>query len=130
GEMTIIALLSRLVVVGADHEGRVGAVAARGPGQADRLAGAVRAGAGHDLDASGGSLADRSNDALVFLVVERRRLAGGADRRQAVGALLDVPVDETAEAIKVNVAVAEGGDERHRHAGELFSLGLHAILPR
>src|SRR2546429_2077710 len=30
---------------------------------------------------------DGGDDALVFLVVQRRRLAGGADGRQAVGAL-------------------------------------------
>ena len=38
------------------------------------------------------------DDALVFVVVQRRRFAGGADRRQAIGALFDVPIDEPAEA--------------------------------
>src|SRR5262245_22347574 len=102
--MTIITLLRRLIIVRADHEGAVGTVAASGAGQANGLARTVRASARHDLDASGGSLADGGDDALVFLVIECRRLARGADRRQAVGALLDVPVDKAAQAIEVDVA--------------------------
>ena len=38
------------------------------------------------------------DDALVFLVVQRRRFAGGADRGQAIGPLLDVPIDQPAQA--------------------------------
>ena len=98
--MPIVAFLRRLVVVGADHEGAVGAGAASGAGQTDRLARAVGAGAGHDFDASGRLLDHGVDDALVFLMVERRTFAGGADGRQAVRPLLDVPIDQPASAGK------------------------------
>ena len=67
----------------------------------------------------------------MFLVIQRRRFAGGADRRQAVGALLDVPVHEPAQGREVDVAVAERRHQGHRHAGELFALGfLHGCILR
>jgi hypothetical protein len=41
---------------------------------------------------------DREPDQLLVLVdVDRRRLAGGAHHHDAVGALLDVPVDQPLE---------------------------------
>ena len=98
------------------------------PRQADGLAGAVGARAGHDLDAAGRLLDHGGDDALVLLVVERGRFAGGADGRQAVGALLDVPVHQAAQALEIDVAAAKRGDQRHRHAGELFALGAHVVV--
>src|SRR5262249_28921254 len=119
----VVAFLSRLVIVGADHEGTVGAGLASGPCQADSLAGAVGAGAGHDLDAARGPLGHGGDDALVLVVVQCRRLARGAERGRAVGALLDVPGHEPAQLLVIDLAVAEGRDQGDGQAGELFALG-------
>ena len=72
GEVLIVTLLRRLVVVRANHQRPGDARFLGGFRQANRLARAVRAGARHDLDAAGGSLADGGDDAFVLLVVERR----------------------------------------------------------
>ena len=104
GEVAVVAFLGRLVVIRPDHEGAVGPGLLGEARQADRLAGAVGAGAGHDLDAAARLLDHGGDDALVLLVVERRRFAGGADRGQAVGALLDVPVDQPAQGREIDFA--------------------------
>ena len=77
-----------------------------------------------------GPLDDGGDDALVLVVVERRRFAGGADRGEAIGPLLDVPVDELAEGVVIDLAVLERRDEGDGHARELFALGGHGSLSR
>ena len=92
--MGVEAVLGRLVVVGRDHQDRVGAGLPGVAGEADRLGGRVGAGAGDHRQAAGGGLDHQLDHALVLGMGERRRLAGGADRHQAVSALLDVPFNQ------------------------------------
>ena len=123
--MAVVAFLRRLVVIGTDQERAVGADALGEARQADGLAGAVGAGAGHHLDPARRPLADGGDDALVLLMVQGRRLAGGTHGGQAVGALLDVPIDQLEQRREVDLPVAERRDQRDGQAGEHFSLGGH-----
>ena len=98
GEVAVVAFLRRLVVVGADHAAR----RRRRPSWRScvrRMASRVllEPVPGMTLMRPRGLLDHGGDDALVLVVIERRRFAGGADRRQAVGPLLDVPVDELAQ---------------------------------
>ena len=52
------------------------------------------------------------DDALVLVVAERRAFAGRAHRHEAVAALLDLPVDEGAEGLLVEPAVAHRRHQR------------------
>ena len=92
-EVVVKAFLRRLVVVGGDLQGGVGADFFGELRQAEGFGRAVRAGAGHDLDSAGDGLDDEGDDALLFLVAERGRLAGGAHRDEAVGAGGDLELD-------------------------------------
>ena len=66
--MLIKALLGGLVVIGRDDERGVRAILGGGLREPQRLGRAVRAGAGHDLDASGCGLDEGGNDGVVLLV--------------------------------------------------------------
>ena len=44
----------------------------------------------------------------MLLVRQRRALAGGADRHQAIGALGDLPVDQAAKGLFVERAILNG----------------------
>ena len=68
------------------------------------------------------------DDLLVLLVRQRRALAGGADRDEAIGALGDLPVDQAAESLLVERAVPERGDERGERAPEARLGGHDTIL--
>src|SRR6478736_8387163 len=63
---------------------------------------------------------DREADQLLVLIdVDRRRLAGGAHHHDAVGALLDVPVDQPPEGGEVERCVLlpcrlHRGDDRNQ----------------
>src|SRR5207253_5705198 len=105
--MAVVALLRRLVVIRADHERAVGPGPLGEPRQPNRLARAVRPGAWHDLDPPGGPLDHRGDYALVLFVIERRRFARGADWGQAVRSLLDVPINQPAQVVKINLAALE-----------------------
>src|SRR5438132_701268 len=109
--MPIVAFLSRLVVIRANHQRTVSPGAVSKACQANRLAGAVGAGTGQNLDSFGGAVDDSGDDPLMFIMIESGRLTGSADRRQAIGPLLDVPIHEAIEFAKIDLAVAEGRDE-------------------
>ena len=47
------------------------------------------------------------HDTFVFVMAERRRLAGRTDRHEAVRTLVDLPVDQISERFFIHVAVAE-----------------------
>ena len=108
--MGVQALLGRLVVIGRDHEDAVGADLLGVLAQADRLGGGIGAGAGDHRHAAGSRLDHQLDHALVLGVGQGRRLAGGADRDQTVGPLLDVPLDQRAERRLVDPAIAERRD--------------------
>jgi hypothetical protein len=56
-------------------------------------------------------------------VAEGRGFAGGADRHQAVRALLDLPVDELLESLLVDLAAGERRDQRDERSLE------HGVSP-
>ena len=85
--------LGRLVVVGRHHQQRVGAGALGVPAEVDRLGGGVRARAGDHRQPPGRRLDHQLDHPVVLGMAQRRRFAGGADRDQAMGTLLDVPLN-------------------------------------
>src|SRR6266511_3358509 len=68
---------------------------------------------------------------LVLVMGERRRFSGRPARHQAVGALVDLPLDELLKGLCVNLAVLERRDQRrdraskwrHWHGGKLLRPG-------
>jgi hypothetical protein len=50
-----------------------------------------------------------ADDFTVFFDIDRRRLAGGADHAQAVGALGNVPINQFAQSGVIHTAVGEHG---------------------
>jgi hypothetical protein len=98
-----------------------------GVGQLERLAGRVAAGARDDRHPLARGLDDRRDHRDVLLDRERRRLAGRADRDQAVDTLLDLPVDQPGQPLEVDLAVAERGHERGETAFDRREL-RHGVL--
>ena len=66
--------------------------------------------AGDHRHAPGGRLDHQLDHALVLGMREGRRLAGGADRDQTVGSLVDVPLNQGAERRLIDPAIAERRD--------------------
>jgi len=97
-------------------------------GEVDRLPRRVRAGTRYHRHPAVGLLDAPFDHALVLLVRQRGALAGGADRHQAIGALGDLPVDQAAEGLLVERAVAERGDKRGERAPEARLGGHDTIL--
>ena len=126
-EVLIEAFLGRLVVVGGDDQGGVGPGLGGPAGQPQGLLGAVRAGAGHDLDPPGGRLDHGRDHPLVLRVRERGALAGRAHRADARRAGLDLELHLPLQGLDIDLAVAERRDHGHRQAGKLFTAGWHGI---
>ena len=82
------------------------------PREVDRLGGAVRAGAGDHRHPAPRLLDADLDDPLVLVVAQRRALAGRADRDEAVGAVLDLPVDECARKPSSSTAPSLNGVTR------------------
>ena len=122
-EMLIEPLLRRLVVIGADHQRRVGTGLFRHPRRVDRMRGRVEAGAGDHRRSALGHLDAELDQALLFLVFERRALAGRADRHQAMRSLANLPGDVFLKRGLVDGAVPERGDQRDKRPLE------HGFLP-
>lgn len=74
-------------------------------------------------------LGDRVDDALVFVMIERRRLARRADRRQAIRSLFHMPFDQPLQSAEIDIAILERRYQSNRHAGEHFSLGANHNSP-
>ena len=68
----------------------------------DRLMGRIGTGAGDDGNAAARLVDAPFDDVLVLVVRQRRALAGGADRNQAIGSLGDLPIDQIAEGFFVD----------------------------
>ena len=83
-EVLVHAFLGRLVVVRRHHQHGVGACLLRMLGEFDRFAGRVGARARDDGHAALGLVDAPFDDALVFVMAERRAFAGRADRDQTV----------------------------------------------
>src|SRR5262249_51208367 len=90
-----------------------------------RLGGGVRAGTGHDGDAAGRGLDHDLHHALVLVVAQRRRFAGGAARDDSIGAVGHVGLDQLAALGLVHLAVAKRGHQRDEGA---LKRGPHTSL--
>src|SRR5262249_11651503 len=91
----------------------------------DRFARAVGARARHDLYSAPSTLHHGGHYALMFLMVQRRRFAGCAYRRQAIGSLLDVAVDQVIEFVEVDLTVPKRSNQGHGQARKLIASRGH-----
>ena len=123
--MTVVAFLSWLVVIRTNHQCAIGACLLGKFCQAYSLSSAVGPCARKNFDAAGGSLGDGGDHSFVFLVIERGRLARGAHGRKAIGALLNVPINQLEQGRKIDLATAKRGDQGDGQTREEFSLGGH-----
>lgn len=103
--------LRRPVVIGRHHQRGIGAHGFGVADQADPLGGRVRARPGDHRNASGGGLDHRLDHRAMFIMGQRRAFARGANRHKAVAALLDMPVHQFLERVKVHRAVLERRDQ-------------------
>ncbi len=103
--------LRRLVVIGRDNQRTVRADLFGELHKPDGLDRVVRSGTGNDRHATVGGLHDHLDDALVFLVRQGRRFAGGADGDQPVRAFGDMPFYEGLQRVFVHLAVGKRGDK-------------------
>ena len=122
-EMLIEPFLHGLVVVRADHQRRVGPGLGGPAGQPQGLFGAVRAGAGHNLDAAGRRLDDGRDDPLVFGMRERGRFAGRAHGANARRARRHLKFHLLLQGFDIHLPVAEGRDQSDGKAGKVFGSG-------
>ena len=124
-EMLVKSFLRRLVVIGRDHQHRIGAGLLGVLGEFDRLVRVVGAGARDDRHASARLVDADVDDAAVLGVAQGRALAGGADRHEPVRTRTDLPIDQRAERRLVEFAVLEGRHQRRHRAVKLRAL-LHS----
>src|SRR6266436_9106357 len=126
--MLVEPLLRGLVVIGRDHQYCICARLLRMAGELDCLCRRIRPGSRNDRNAPLRLLNTPSDDLPVFLVRERRTLAGCAHRHQTVSALRDLPIHKAAKSLLVERAVAEGGHQRGKRASKARPDGHDAIL--
>src|SRR6266850_1464008 len=107
--MLVEAFRRRLVVVRRDREDAVGADLLDVAHERDGLARVVPAGAREDRHAPAGFLDDELDHAKLLAVRQRRRLAGGPDRRQEVNAAVDLAPRQAAHRRLVDRAVFLNG---------------------
>ena len=96
-------------------------------GELDRLIGRIGAGAGDDRNAAARLVDAPFDDVLVLVMRQRRALARGADRNQAIGSFGDLPIDQIAEGFFVDRPVLERCHERGERASKL-GLGGHDTI--
>jgi hypothetical protein len=116
--VAVEALLRRLVVVRAHHEGAVGARALGVLREVDGFRGGVGAGARDHGDALARGLHHELHEAPVLVVAERGRLPRGAAGDEAVRAGGDVHLHQLAHLGLVDLAVLERRDHRDERAGK------------
>ena len=127
-EVLVDAFLRGLVVVRHHRQAAVRADLLRKAGELDGLAGGVAAGARHHGHPPANVVYRDADDLAVLLDRHRGRFAGGADHPDAVGAFGNVPVDQGAQAVVVDLAVVEHRrDERHDAANNGFHAGSLGI---
>jgi hypothetical protein len=124
-EVLVEALLGGFVVIRGNLEGCVGAAFLSEFRESQRFGRAVRACARHHLDAASDGFDHEGNDAVLLVVAERGRLAGGAHGAQAGRASGDLEFDLGLERFKVDLPLFEGGNDCDRQAGKCLSFSLH-----
>ncbi len=108
-EVLVETLLGWLVVVGIDDERPVGSGPFRVAGEVDGLRRGVGAGTGDDGKAVARRLHHDLHHALVLVVAERGRLAGGTARNEAVRAVRGMELHELPELRFVDFAARGTG---------------------
>ena len=83
--------------------------------------------ASDDRHASGGGLHHFADDAVLFVVAERRAFTGGAARHDALGPLGNVPLDQLFQRRKIDLVIFEWGDDGDDRTAEW--LCGHGDLP-
>jgi hypothetical protein len=117
------AFLGRLVVIGHDRQAgvRTDRLAGRSR-QFDGLARRVGTGAGDHGNTPGGLLDGHADQFAVLVDIDRRRLAGGADDHDAVGAFLECGSRSGCANGEVQAAILvhgrDDGDKRSGNHGE------------
>jgi hypothetical protein len=92
----------------------VGTDLSRVLGELNGFARRIGAGAGDDGHALAGGFHRHADQFALLLRIDGRRLAGGADGDEAVGALGDVPFDQAPVRVVVDRPVfMHRGDDRH-----------------
>ena len=122
------ALLGRLVVIGRDHQHGVGAGLLAVPRKRDRLRRRVGAGAGDHRHPAAGLIDAPLHHLVMLRMRQRRAFAGGPTGNEAVGALGDLPLDEVAERLFVELAVAKRRHQSGERPPEL-SVSCHVSTP-
>ena len=122
--MLVQAFLGGLVVVRGHQQATVGTGLHGALSQMQRLAGGVGAGASDHrnppLDLPH-HLVDHRD---VFLIIERRRFAGGTDGDDGIGAVVDMKLHQPRQRFEIQRAVrAHRGNDRH-HAATKHNLIL------
>ena len=112
-------LLGGLVVIGHHLQLAIGAHVFGTPGQFDGLGCRVGPTTGHDGDAPLGLLDADPDDVQMLLHADGGGFAGGADRHNAIGALVHMPIHQTAQTWVVDGAVLKhGGGQGHNAASD------------
>ena len=103
--MPVKALLRGLVVIRNDRQARARAGFFGVSGKLDGFARRIRTRAGDDGDAPFRVLDRYLDQLMMFVEIDRRRFAGGADDDDAIGAFRYVPVDQFAKGVEIEAAV-------------------------
>ncbi|MNT61802.1 hypothetical protein D3C72_1994680 [compost metagenome] len=122
--MQVQTFLGRLVVIGRDQQAGIGAHILGRARQFDRLARGVAAGTGDHRDAPGDLIDHPSDHFDMFGHFQRGRLAGGPDRDDGVGALLQVEIHQFAQAVPIETTLCIHGRDQCHHTAR-----NHATTP-
>ena len=104
------ALLSWLVVVRSNYQGRVCTGAGCPARQTQCFLGAVGTGAGHHFGAAGRRLDNLGDYPFVLLVRQRGRFAGRTHGANAVRARLNLKINLCAQGVQVEFTIPKGCD--------------------
>ena len=92
----------------------------------------VAAGADDDRNAVCDALDDETDDLLALVAGQCRRLAGGAERNDGVGAGCDLQLDQVCQGFIIDLTVMEGCDQCNRrtrkNAHDLFPLKRYSKI--
>ena len=127
--MLVNSLLRGLVVIGAGGQHVRDAIADEALAALDHLSGIVAGAARHDRHLAFGHAQRQPDDSLLFLVGQRRGLAGGGQRHEKVHAPLELKFDEPFQSLEVHGPVRlERGD--HGGADTANGADFHDALSR
>ena len=125
--MAVQAFLRRLVVIRHDGQDGIGTNLFGVFRQFDGFRGRIGTRAGNDRDTLGGLFDHDLDQLVVFLHIDRRRLAGRPDDDDRIGSFLDVVVDQPTHAGQIQTAVlVHRRDDRNKGSRN----HIHGKLPK